>query len=97
MAGESRVENDLYRRGGKNQPRQHGGGRGESRGEPRRTTQRISSCLDRPKDTEEEAQAVKGAIGDAPFLLSLRRPTLPRAMIFFRHAGLIPCPRRQIS
>ncbi len=44
--------------------------------------------LDRPKDTEEEALAVKHAIGDAPFLLVTSASHLPRAMIFFRHAGL---------
>lgn len=40
MAGESRFENDLYRRGGENESRQHGGSRGESGGEPWRTSQR---------------------------------------------------------
>ncbi len=40
VAGESRFENDLYRRGGENEPRQHGGSRGESGGEPWRTSQR---------------------------------------------------------
>ena len=48
--------------------------------------------LDKPKDTEEEALAVKGAIGDAPFLLVTSASHLPRAMIFFRHAGLDPLP-----
>ena len=40
VAGESRFENDLYRRGGENEPRQHSGSRGESGGEPWRTSQR---------------------------------------------------------
>lgn len=37
---------------------------------------------DLPKDTEEEAAAVKQAIGDAPFLLVTSASHLPRAMIF---------------
>lgn len=96
MAGESRFENDLYRRGGENEPRQHGGSRGEvaeSLGVPRSDI----IVLDRPKDTEEEALAVKRAIGDAPFLLVTSASHLPRAMIFFRHAGWIRFPRRPIS
>ena len=48
--------------------------------------------LDKPKDTEEEAAAVKEAIGDAPFLLVTSASHLPRAMIFFRRAGLAPLP-----
>lgn len=48
--------------------------------------------LDKPKDTEEEAAAVKATIGDAPFLLVTSASHLPRAMIFFRHAGLHPLP-----
>ena len=48
--------------------------------------------LDTPKDTEEEAAAVKAAIGDAPFLLVTSASHLPRAMIFFQHAGLNPLP-----
>lgn len=48
--------------------------------------------LDKPKDTEEEAAAVKAAIGDAPFLLVTSASHLPRAMIFFRHVGLHPLP-----
>ena len=46
--------------------------------------------LDRPKDTEQEAAEVKKAIGGAPFLLVTSASHLPRAMIFFRHAGLNP-------
>ncbi len=55
--------------------------------------------LDRPKDTEEEALAVKRAIGDAPFLLVTSASHLPRAMIFFRHAGLdpLPAPANQLA
>jgi len=48
--------------------------------------------LNNPKDTEEEAAAVKLAIGDAPFLLVTSASHLPRAMIFFQHAGLHPLP-----
>lgn len=48
--------------------------------------------LDNTKDTEEEAAAVKEAIGDAPFLLVTSASHLPRAMIFFRRAGLTPLP-----
>ncbi|SQI89181.1 membrane Protein [Klebsiella oxytoca] len=48
--------------------------------------------LDKPKDTEEEAAAVKEAVGDAPFLLVTSASHLPRAMIFFRRAGLAPLP-----
>ena len=48
--------------------------------------------LDKPKDTEEEAAAVKEMIGDAPFLLVTSASHLPRAMIFFRRAGLTPLP-----
>lgn len=55
--------------------------------------------LDRPKDTEEEAAEVKKAIGDAPFLLVTSASHLPRAMIFFRHAGLhpLPAPANQLA
>ena len=55
--------------------------------------------LDRPKDTEEEALVVKRAIGDAPFLLVTSASHLPRAMIFFRHAGLdpLPAPANQLA
>lgn len=55
--------------------------------------------LDSPKDTEEEASAVKQAIGDAPFLLVTSASHLPRAMIFFEHAGLhpLPAPANQLA
>lgn len=55
--------------------------------------------LDRPKDTEEEAAAVKQAIGDAPFLLVTSASHLPRAMIFFQQAGLrpLPAPANQLA
>lgn len=55
--------------------------------------------LDTPKDTEEEAAAVKAAIGNAPFLLVTSASHLPRAMIFFQHAGLhpLPAPANQLA
>lgn len=55
--------------------------------------------LDKPKDTEEEAAAVKAAIGDAPFLLVTSASHLPRAMNFFRGAGLhpLPAPANQLA
>lgn len=55
--------------------------------------------LDNPKDTEEEAIAVKHAIGDAPFLLVTSAAHLPRAMIFFEHQGLhpLPAPANQLA
>ncbi|MFK3709889.1 envelope biogenesis factor ElyC [Leclercia adecarboxylata] len=55
--------------------------------------------LDSPKDTEEEAAAVKQAIGDAPFLLVTSASHLPRAMIFFEQQGLhpLPAPANQLA
>ncbi|EPG9044347.1 envelope biogenesis factor ElyC [Klebsiella aerogenes] len=55
--------------------------------------------LDRPKDTEQEAAEVKKAIGGSPFLLVTSASHLPRAMIFFRHAGLnpLPAPANQLA
>ncbi|WP_368543398.1 envelope biogenesis factor ElyC [Enterobacter soli] len=55
--------------------------------------------LDSPKDTEEEAAAVKQAIGEAPFLLVTSASHLPRAMIFFKNQGLhpLPAPANQIA
>lgn len=55
--------------------------------------------LDLPKDTEEEAAAVKQAIGDAPFLQVTSASHLPRAMIFFQQEGLnpLPAPANQLA
>lgn len=55
--------------------------------------------LDQPKDTEEEAAAVKQAIGNAPFLLVTSASHMPRAMIFFQHVGLkpLPAPANQLA
>ncbi|VTO21472.1 membrane protein [Klebsiella variicola] len=98
VAGESRIENDLYRRGGKNQPRQHGGGRGESRGEPRRTTQRYHRARSaeryRRGSAGGEARHRRCALPAGHFGVPL-----PRAMIFFRHAGLdpLPAPANQLA
>jgi uncharacterized SAM-binding protein YcdF (DUF218 family) len=92
---ESGIENDLYRRGGKTNPvstAEAGARVAESLGVPRSDI----ITLDKPKDTEEEAAAVKQAIGDAPFLLVTSASHLPRAMIFFRMPGCTRCPRRLI-
>ncbi len=55
--------------------------------------------LDSPKDTEEEAAAVASTIGKQPFLLVTSASHLPRAVIFFRNAGLnpIPAPANQMA
>ncbi len=55
--------------------------------------------LDAPKDTGEEAQAVKQIVGHQPFLLVTSANHLPRAMGFFHHAGLtpIPAPANQLA
>ena len=55
--------------------------------------------LDEPKDTEEEAAAVAKTIGQQQFLLVTSASHLPRAMIFFRNAGLhpIPAPANQLA
>ncbi|SFQ96732.1 Uncharacterized SAM-binding protein YcdF, DUF218 family [Enterobacter sp. kpr-6] len=55
--------------------------------------------LDTARDTEEEAAAVKQAIGDVPFLLVTSASHLPRAMIFFQQAGLhpLPAPANQLA
>ena len=46
--------------------------------------------LDWPKDTDDEAMAVKQIVGTRAFLLVTSANHLPRAMAFFRHQGLTP-------
>lgn len=55
--------------------------------------------LDSPRDTGQEAAAVAKTIGKAPFLLVTSASHLPRAIIFFHHAGLnpIPAPANQLA
>ncbi len=50
--------------------------------------------LDSPKDTEEEAAAVKQAIGEAPFLLVTSASHMPRSVACFAKAGVkvVPWP-----
>ncbi|WP_435929728.1 envelope biogenesis factor ElyC [Dryocola sp. BD613] len=67
----------------------------ESLGVPRSQIITLGS----PKDTEEEAAAVAKVTGKQSFLLVTSASHLPRAMIFFRHAGLnpIPAPANQMA
>lgn len=46
----------------------------------------------KPKDTQEEAEAAKKYIGDAPFILVTSASHMKRAVQFFRHEGLDPIP-----
>lgn len=46
--------------------------------------------LDRPRDTDDEAQEVKKIVGQRPFLLVTSANHMPRAMAFFHHRGLSP-------
>lgn len=46
--------------------------------------------FEKPKDTEEEAVAMKGLVGDEPFILVTSASHMPRAMTIFRHLGLDP-------
>ncbi|WP_456434106.1 ElyC/SanA/YdcF family protein [Nitratifractor sp.] len=48
--------------------------------------------LDRPRDTAEEAQAIKTLLGTEPFILVTAAFHMPRAMMIFRHEGLRPIP-----
>lgn len=55
--------------------------------------------LDQPRDTADEAQAVKIRVGQHPFLLISSANHLPRAMRFFHAAGLQPiaAPANQLA
>ncbi|QHM70484.1 envelope biogenesis factor ElyC [Mixta intestinalis] len=46
--------------------------------------------LDWPKDTDDEARAVKKIVGKHAFLLVTSANHMPRAMAFFHHQGLMP-------
>lgn len=48
--------------------------------------------LNKPRDTEEEAQEVAKIIGNKPFALVTSASHLPRAMVFFQRQGLNPWP-----
>ena len=48
--------------------------------------------LDQPKDTAEEAAAVKNVVGSHSLLLVTSANHLPRAMVFFQRQGLHPYP-----
>ena len=53
----------------------------------------------KPWGTCHAVLCAREAIGDAPFLLVTSASHLPRAMIFFRHAGLdpLPAPANQLA
>lgn len=55
--------------------------------------------IETPKDTQQEAMAVKALIGSARFLLVSSASHLPRAMTIFHAAGLqpIPVPANQLA
>ncbi|MTD26604.1 envelope biogenesis factor ElyC [Erwinia sorbitola] len=55
--------------------------------------------LDKPADTEHEAQEVSYIVGQRPFALVTSANHLPRAMIFFQHQGLkpLPAPANQLA
>lgn len=55
--------------------------------------------LDRPKDTEQEAGAVRGVVGQQPFLLVTSANHMARALTFFHAAGLAPfaAPANQLA
>ena len=46
----------------------------------------------KPKDTQEEAEAAKKYIGDAPFILVTSASHMKRALKFFKNEGLNPIP-----
>jgi len=55
--------------------------------------------LDQPKDTEEEAHAVRGVVSQRPFLLVTSANHMARALTFFHAAGLTPvaAPANQLA
>ncbi|RLM08529.1 hypothetical protein BIY27_17080 [Gibbsiella quercinecans] len=55
--------------------------------------------LDRPMDTEQEAEQVAELVGQQPFILVTSANHLPRAMRFFTAKGLhpIPAPANQLA
>ncbi|UQY45562.1 envelope biogenesis factor ElyC [Erwinia sp. PK3-005] len=55
--------------------------------------------LDRPRDTDDEAMAVKQIVGQRAFLLVTSANHMPRAMTFFHHQGLTPiaAPANQMA
>lgn len=67
----------------------------ESLGVPREHVQ----ILDQPRDTADEAQAVKTVVGDRPFLLVTSANHMPRAIRFFHAIGLKPmaAPANQLA
>lgn len=48
--------------------------------------------LNKPRDTEEEAQEVAKVVGNRPFALVTSASHLPRAVVFFQRKGLQPLP-----
>ncbi len=86
MARKSGFKTDLHGRRSKNQYGEYSGSRCQSCAIAGRTA-RANYHPGFAKDTEEEAAAVKQAIGDAPFLLVTSASHLPRAMIFFSRKG----------
>lgn len=50
--------------------------------------------IDQARDTEDESNAVKKIVGDAPFALVTSAWHMPRAMALFHYLGLkpLPCP-----
>jgi len=50
--------------------------------------------IEQARDTEDESNAVRQLVGDAPFGLVTSAWHMPRTMALFRHAGLnpLPCP-----
>ena len=48
--------------------------------------------LPTPKDTIEEAKAIKKLLGNKPFILVTAASHMPRAMMIFAHEGLHPLP-----